>query len=954
MVAREHIDAAIAALFSPGDVVELRIPKAGRFRTISGYFDDFVKLADAIEKHSGEFEGIYYTLNPVNPALLARANNNAKQFAQATTTDRDIVRRHWLLIDIDPVRPAGVSSSDPEKDAARLKAKAVRAMLAERGWPAPVAADSGNGYHLLYRIDLENGADSTELAKSCLAALASKLDDDAIKIDTAVYNAARIVKAYGSLAAKGDSTDDRPHRIARLLTKPEKIEAVTVVPVELLKALAGQAPEKEIRQQQKKDAEEKTRITPEKMEEFLDYYKVGHGSRAAYEDGLKWQINECPFNSEHRKPDSAVYLFDKGPRFKCSHNSCNDHHWNEFRAQLEELNPELPKFYFLEKESDDHSQGRDVEEAGAQTVMAEGRRCTSTWNELADQLDVIRSGQRKYEGENGRIRTEKLPKHIVEERVYQFVLRAFQERSKFFFDAYPYVYLPEEETIVKFHNDDEAHTLFSRLRLRVEQRDTKLCRSNLELHILTNGEETRVEKYGCWRGDHIYVNNGRGGMFKISAKLISEVPNGTDGVLMLAPEVKRWPELNDENVAKMKVINEKLGGVGLRLTEDSKLCRHLNALFETQGLGPAQYQQLFLSRYLSLFLSGPNLKLRPILMALGEQNSGKSTLFEKLMWLLLGPGYESEALPGDLRSFVAAVTNHQVKIFDNIDGSDLEDLGYIDIMCKCATGGTIPIAQLYATNVERMFELRCDLMFTARYNPFPSHRSDLSRRTLFFPIRKPTTEEYRTVESMQQELIAGADEMKLETLIRLRNVLRGLLANKEKEYAPVSEMHSYETFTMRCADYEGWAGEMQEIWKGYRGDYQHRIVEYAPIVDEVKKWIGFKSRSSPSNAPVFPNAGRWVKVSELWQELKEIAGPDITWKNESTLGRALERHFSVVRMLGVEKKLLNGSKRYRFSPNEEQMKECAAAWEDARDRGYLGPKSDRQAVLIGADPEAVI
>ena len=422
---------------------------------------------------------------------------------------------------------------------------------------------------------------------------------------------------------------------------------------------------------------------------------------------------------------------------------------------------------------------------------------------------------------------------------------------------------------------------------------------------------------------------------------------------MLAPDVQPWPELNDENQAKMRAISKKLGVVGLKVTEDSALCRHMNALFETQGLAPEQYQQLFLSRYLSLFLGGPNLKLRPILMALGEQNSGKSTLFEKLMWLLVGPGYESEALPGDLRSFVAAVTNNQVKIFDNVDGSDAEELGYVDIMCKCASGGRIPVAQLYATNVERMFELRCDLMFTARYNPFPSHRSDLSRRTLFFPIRRPTTEEYRTVEVMQKELMADADEMKLETLIRLRNILRGLVANKDKEYPPVSEMHSYETYTMRCADHEGWAGEMEEIWKGYRGDYQQRIAEYAPIVDEVKKWIGFKSLSSPSTAPVFPNAGRWVKVSELWQELKEIAGPDITWKNESTLGRALERHLSALRVLGVEKKLLNGSKRYRFSPNEEQMKECAAAWEDAHDRGYLGPKSDRPAVPIGIDPEDV-
>lgn len=166
----------------------------------------------------------------------------------------------------------------------------VRAWLGERGWPAPVAADSGNGYHLFYGIDLENNEESTALVKSCLASLAAKFDDDTIKIDTTVYNAARIVKAYGSMAAKGDSTNDRPHRIAHLLIKPDKLESVTVVPTELLQALAGEAPKKEIQQKQEKTGASKTKITPEKMEEFLDLYKVRRGARIEYEGGNKWQI----------------------------------------------------------------------------------------------------------------------------------------------------------------------------------------------------------------------------------------------------------------------------------------------------------------------------------------------------------------------------------------------------------------------------------------------------------------------------------------------------------------------------------------------------------------------------------------------------------------------------------------------------------------------------------------
>jgi hypothetical protein len=229
---------------------------------------------------------------------------------------------------------------------------------------------------------------------------------------------------------------------------------------------------------------------------------------------------------------------------------------------------------------------------------------------------------------------------------------------------------------------------------------------------------------------------------------------------------------------------------------------------------------LVLLRWLSLFV-GEALKLRPAMLATGEQNSGKSTLWEKFMWLLEGSDYKSGALPSKERSFVAAITN-AIQIFDNIDSVNFQNPrsdypGYIDLMCKCATGGCIPIAQLYETNVEKKYDLRCDLFFTARVNPFPSDRSDLSRRILTFPIRNLESEEYITVEKMQRDLMTDREEILLETLIRLQNILRAMVANGGKEYEPITQMHSYEEWTMRIAAHEGWAEEMKAIWQGYMG-----------------------------------------------------------------------------------------------------------------------------------------
>jgi hypothetical protein len=93
--------------------------------------------------------------------------------------------------------------------------------LRDQGWPEPVVGDSGNGYHLLYRIDLPNDRGSLELVKGVLEALAFKFSDEAVEVDTTTCNAARIWKLYGTTARKGDDAGDRPHRRSRLLKVPE-------------------------------------------------------------------------------------------------------------------------------------------------------------------------------------------------------------------------------------------------------------------------------------------------------------------------------------------------------------------------------------------------------------------------------------------------------------------------------------------------------------------------------------------------------------------------------------------------------------------------------------------------------------------------------------------------------------------------------------------------------------
>jgi hypothetical protein len=215
---------AMELIIAPGQVTELRAlgvstPEYRRTHTVSGYFDDIHALAQAAVQIAPNAMGVYFTPNPLNPALLARAANRARPINQEPlSSDSDVVARSWLLIDIDAIRPAGISSTDPEHDAAITKAKSVREALTARGWSQPILADSGNGAHLLYRVDLP--VDDGGMVKRALEALAAEFDDDQSHVDTKVFNPARIWKLYGTVARKGDDLSDRPHRMARILEVP--------------------------------------------------------------------------------------------------------------------------------------------------------------------------------------------------------------------------------------------------------------------------------------------------------------------------------------------------------------------------------------------------------------------------------------------------------------------------------------------------------------------------------------------------------------------------------------------------------------------------------------------------------------------------------------------------------------------------------------------------------------
>jgi AAA domain len=332
---RDTILQAFDLFVAAGDVVELRAPLR-RGRTMAGYFDDRERFAAAALQLSGKVSGVYFTLNPVNPALAARIYNRVEDYAANLTHDQDIVCRRRIPFDLDATRPAGISSTDVERDLALAAADRVVAFLIDHGVPRDSLLDgtSGNGAHVHLAVELPNDPAATTLVQDVLAVVAAHVDTEQVHLDQTMFNASRIIKLPGTRAQKGDSTAARPHGLATFRTIPAPWVPVETVVLQAIAAL-------------KPAPRGGTGSTPGAgprgsfdVRAFLSNHGVTITSEKEWKgsqgDGTFLELAACVFDPSHDRGEAGVIALAKGMLlYSCRHDSCRTKRWDDIRWTLD-------------------------------------------------------------------------------------------------------------------------------------------------------------------------------------------------------------------------------------------------------------------------------------------------------------------------------------------------------------------------------------------------------------------------------------------------------------------------------------------------------------------------------------------------------------------------------------------------------------------------------------------
>lgn len=265
------------------------------------------------------------TQQTVNCTFNVISNDALEKNGAGAICDADISYYRFLLIDIDPVKAvAKASASNQEKESTKKMAKNILEHLKDEGFPEPITIDSGNGIHILIPVEQNDVLETKGLFKEFLKILDKKFSNESAKIDTSVFNESRLGKLVGTLATKGEHTDERPHRLTKFLTIPDEIVVLPIKMVKNYNVNHQSLTSKEVASVRKDEVSRGKSTVHADVEKWLVHYNLPFSIKEGNKKEIKiFVLEKCPLDTHTNNQNGAsVISYEDGRcEFKCLHAS---------------------------------------------------------------------------------------------------------------------------------------------------------------------------------------------------------------------------------------------------------------------------------------------------------------------------------------------------------------------------------------------------------------------------------------------------------------------------------------------------------------------------------------------------------------------------------------------------------------------------------------------------------
>ena len=314
-------------------------------------------------------QSVWFRVNAIKQALSDRITDKIGE-CYKSTRDEDIICIRNVIIDCDSIREnKNIMATEEERKGAWQRLELACGWLKVQGWSEPMILSSGSGYAAIYKTNILD----TALYGEAVRLLYEKLNAMGAVVDTTCGNPARLYRVAGTWNRKGPNTPERPWRIARIISVPEKVDYVSL---DKLIATSGWVKKEIVAPtdgEEHLSAVEGVTSSYEKFDKWLrkklELAGVGIQGFRKSGDNYRWYLSSCPITKKPannvRSTDLCVFWsLDKGAGYKNSHDGGKDLHWKELRSAIDST--------FAAKKAQEAENVEWLKEAVIETEIADG------------------------------------------------------------------------------------------------------------------------------------------------------------------------------------------------------------------------------------------------------------------------------------------------------------------------------------------------------------------------------------------------------------------------------------------------------------------------------------------------------------------------------------------------------------------------------------------------------
>lgn len=265
-------------------------------------------------------------------------------------TQKDVKRWKNLIIDLDPVRPAGTVSLQEELDAAWTLANKIYDQVISPYFKGGLIFLSGNGYHLWAPIDLEVNQESISAVSDFLETIKQIFQTERVEVDTCFKNPSQLTTLYGTVKKKslyrnvlpGTTLEHRQSRIVKSAFRNQETSLEELQKINKELKIKYMLEEKNLVEVEKTQRQKNV----EWFKQFASEYNIAVKNYKEDDNGVYANLEKCPFCENDDSTGHAVKMWDNGDYtnfyYICKHqNHCQvnttgerKHWWKEYYKHI--------------------------------------------------------------------------------------------------------------------------------------------------------------------------------------------------------------------------------------------------------------------------------------------------------------------------------------------------------------------------------------------------------------------------------------------------------------------------------------------------------------------------------------------------------------------------------------------------------------------------------------------